>query len=93
MENDFKVPKIYKMDQLDKIEKFPCMLKFTRGGYDGKGNIYINNMTQLQDIVKEVKGEYFVEELIDFEREISVLVAKNKRRYGCIQSCPQYPQK
>ncbi|CDF59483.1 5-(carboxyamino)imidazole ribonucleotide synthase [Thermobrachium celere] len=78
-EKGFNVPKIYKKDEIDKIDSFPCMLKFSRGGYDGKGNILIESASHLKSIVSNIKDEFFIEELIDFEKEISILVARNKR--------------
>jgi len=77
-EKGFNVPRIYKRDELDKIDSFPCMLKFSRGGYDGKGNILIESPSHLKDIVSNLKYDFFIEELIQFEKEISILVARNK---------------
>lgn len=77
-EHGFKVPKIYTKEDVFSIEKFPCMLKFSKGGYDGKGNILINNINELKDILDKTNQEFFVEELIDFKKEISILVARNK---------------
>ncbi|MCX7951080.1 MAG: 5-(carboxyamino)imidazole ribonucleotide synthase [Clostridiales bacterium] len=78
-EHGFKVPKIYTKEEVNSIEKFPCMLKFSKGGYDGKGNILIKNRNELDDILTKTNQEFFIEELIEFEKEISILVARNRK--------------
>lgn len=53
---------------------FPYILKQRRDGYDGKGVMKINN---LADVDKAFDSPSLMEELIDFEKEIAVIVARN----------------
>ena len=55
---------------------FPCMQKLRKGGYDGRGVMKLNN---LSDIGSALIGPSIIEKLIDFEREISVIVARNQK--------------
>lgn len=57
---------------------YPCVLKTTRGGYDGKGQYVIHGTRDLahsMDLLRE--GTCVLEAWIPFEREISVLVSGN----------------
>lgn len=53
---------------------FPYMLKQRKDGYDGKGVMRINNIA---DIEKAFDVPCLVEELVDFEKEIAVIVSRN----------------
>lgn len=68
-------------DIYDKIEVlgYPSVLKTSRGGYDGKGQLVIR---QPQDISKAAvlieKGPCVLEKWISFEKEISVIITRNQ---------------
>ncbi|WDC84511.1 ATP-grasp domain-containing protein [Caloramator sp. mosi_1] len=34
------------------------MLKFSKGGYDGKGNILINSSSHLREVVSNLEDEF-----------------------------------
>jgi len=53
---------------------FPYMLKQRKDGYDGKGVMKINN---LADIDHAFESPSLIEELIDFDKEIAVIVSRN----------------
>lgn len=54
-----------------------AIIKTTRFGYDGKGQIkYTLNKTNENDI-RALSGELIIEELVNFECEISVIIAKD----------------
>jgi 5-(carboxyamino)imidazole ribonucleotide synthase len=55
---------------------FPFVQKLRRGGYDGRGVAVINDMTELH---KLLPGPSVVEQKVDIEKEISVIVARNKK--------------
>lgn len=58
--------------------KPPCVLKTAQLGYDGKGQVKINQNTKVNRIWK--KGERdikILEKYIDFDKEISVIVARS----------------
>lgn len=54
--------------------KYPAMLKLRTSGYDGRGVMKIKSNA---DIENAFDAPCVLEELIDFEREISVIVARN----------------
>lgn len=53
---------------------FPYILKLRKDGYDGKGVMKIMNRT---DIEKAFDAPSLVEDLVDFEKEIAVIVSRN----------------
>lgn len=57
----------------------PAILKTTRGGYDGKGQVRITDPTQAAKAFQELGGGaagLVLEAVVPFEREISVVVAR-----------------
>ena len=76
----FKVESKEDLDNAIKEINYPIVLKTTRMGYDGKGQRIINNAQQAEAAFLELKGSVLIaEQFIPFEREISVIVARNKR--------------
>lgn len=53
---------------------FPCVQKLRTGGYDGKG---VQVLHSPDDLDKAFDAPSIAEELIDFEKELSVVVARN----------------
>lgn len=65
------------LDEIDAIG-YPCVLKTTRGGYDGKGQFVLHDKKDLAPSMDLLKvGTCVLEAWIPFEKEISVLVAGN----------------
>jgi 5-(carboxyamino)imidazole ribonucleotide synthase len=56
--------------------KYPFVQKLRKGGYDGRGVAVVN---ETEDFEKLLAGASVVEEKIEIEKEISVIVARNKR--------------
>ncbi len=59
---------------------FPCVLKTTRGGYDGKGVWRVDAVAESAEAfaAAEAAGvQVLAEELVDFRRELSALVARS----------------
>ena len=54
---------------------FPCIAKSLIGGYDGKGVWRVENEHELTELLKH--GGLLLEELVPFDAEISVLVARS----------------
>lgn len=55
-----------------------CILKTTRFGYDGKGQIFQKDSTSLEDSWQKLASdELIIEGVVDFLAEISVVVARN----------------
>ncbi|MCI5050415.1 MAG: 5-(carboxyamino)imidazole ribonucleotide synthase [Rickettsiales bacterium] len=56
----------------------PCVLKTCQLGYDGKGQFKIDNASQAREAWEALGGvEAILEGWVPFEREISVIVARN----------------
>lgn len=53
---------------------FPYILKQRRDGYDGKGVMRISNVA---DIEQSFDAPCLIEEMIDFEKEVAVIVCRN----------------
>jgi len=66
-----------------KESDLPCVLKMRKGGYDGKG---VKVVKALSDITSDFDVPCIQEDLVNFEREISVIVARNES--GDIKSFP-----
>ncbi|HEY0952192.1 5-(carboxyamino)imidazole ribonucleotide synthase [Nocardioides sp.] len=59
---------------------FPCVLKTTRGGYDGKGVWFVRSAADCEEPFRaalESDVRLLAEELVDFRRELSALVARS----------------
>ena len=71
---------ISNFDELKSFE-YPAILKTNRFGYDGKGQILITSLNELEDkkseILELLKSECIVEGFCKFEYEISVIVARD----------------
>lgn len=78
------VPKFEKVESFEELIKkardfsFPFIIKHARGGYDGKGNILIRDGKDLEKFKDfDFKREIFVEEYINFKKEISIILCRN----------------
>jgi 5-(carboxyamino)imidazole ribonucleotide synthase len=59
---------------------FPCVLKTTRGGYDGKGVWFVRSSSDCAQAFAAAQASgvrLLAEELVDFRRELSALVARS----------------
>ncbi|QIL41775.1 5-(carboxyamino)imidazole ribonucleotide synthase [Pedobacter sp. HDW13] len=54
--------------------QFPYILKLRKDGYDGKGVMKINSAA---DLDKAFDAPCIIEKLVDFEKEVAVIVARN----------------
>lgn len=64
------------------VEAFglPCVLKTTRGGYDGKGVWVVREASEAREAFAAAESagvQVLAEELVDFTRELSALVARS----------------
>jgi 5-(carboxyamino)imidazole ribonucleotide synthase len=58
----------------------PCVLKTTRGGYDGRGVWFVRSADDCAEpfrVAGETGVQLLAEELVDFRRELSALVARS----------------
>ena len=70
------VPAYKKVDTKACLESFgfPVIQKARKGGYDGKGVVLLKTK---DDLSKAIEAESFIEELVDIQKEIAVMVARN----------------
>lgn len=78
------VPALHDVTSLEDLKTFfhtsgeKVIMKTCLGGYDGKGNAIVRSVEELEKQYQRFKGHaIFCEELVDFEKEVSVLIAKN----------------
>lgn len=55
---------------------FPVIQKAKLGGYDGKGVQMLKSQEEANTIA--IKDESFIEELVDIDKELAIIVARNK---------------
>lgn len=83
-------------DVVDDMHDFgyPAVIKTTRGGYDGKGVWVVHGPDDLDQIFQDTSAvagrELMAEELVEFRRELSALVARSPsgevRTYPVVES-------
>lgn len=80
-----KGPTFYKVNTLKALKEAfnllgqKVIIKTCLNGYDGKGNIIVKSEEELEKAYTFFENqEIFVEELIDLNKEVSILVVKNK---------------
>ena len=74
--SNFPSPKNVVVTKAEEVNDFPVIAKAISGGYDGRGVWKINSQIELAAVLKEV-GKVLIEELIDFDYEIAVMVARS----------------
>ena len=74
--SNFPSPKNAVVTKAEEVLEFPVIAKAISGGYDGRGVWKINSEAELATVLKEV-GKVLIEELIDFDYEIAVMVARS----------------
>jgi 5-(carboxyamino)imidazole ribonucleotide synthase len=72
-----------KQDAISHTELLPAFFKLGKAGYDGRG---VQKLTSKKDFEELLPGPGLLERLVEFEKEISVIVARNLR--GEITSFP-----
>jgi 5-(carboxyamino)imidazole ribonucleotide synthase len=73
---NFPAPKWQVISNANEISEFPVIAKSISGGYDGRGVWKVNSESELEAILLK-NPKLLVEELIDFDFEISVMVARS----------------
>ena len=83
----FPVAPFYNLDNLADLERavaelgYPCILKTARGGYDGKGQIEINDEESYllaKEAVSSNNRKWVLEKKISFVQEVSAIVARKE---------------
>ena len=65
--------------QFIKIFNYPVFLKNRNGSFDGRGNHLIKNPNDLEKFNTIEPYIYFIEEFINFDKEVSILGCKNSK--------------
>lgn len=70
------VPKYKSVESEDDLKAFgfPVIQKSKKEGYDGKGVLMIKSEAELDSAIK---AESFIEELVDIDKELAIIVARN----------------
>ncbi len=81
-----KTTQFYKIDEVSDIEKLlielkkPILLKTRRLGYDGKGQVLIKTQKDIREhFLRNKLPPSIAEELVNFERELSVIIVRDKK--------------
>jgi len=72
----FPSPKFQIVTSIDQVNKYPIIAKAISGGYDGRGVWKVNTQKELEDLLQQLP-KLLVEELIEFDYEIAVIVARS----------------
>ena len=72
----FPSPKFQIITATDQVDKFPVIAKAISGGYDGRGVWKVNSANELSGLLQQMP-KLVVEELIEFDFEIAVMVARS----------------
>ncbi len=73
---DFSAPKSQVVTATDSVSAYPVIAKAISGGYDGRGVWKVGSAQELQEILSHT-SPLLIEELIDFDTEIAVMVARS----------------
>jgi 5-(carboxyamino)imidazole ribonucleotide synthase len=72
----FPAPHSQVVTEVSSVEEFPVIAKAISGGYDGRGVWKVDTSTELAEILKHT-SPLLIEELVDFDTEIAVMVARS----------------
>ena len=72
----FPAPHFQIITDVSSVKEFPVIAKAISGGYDGRGVWKVGSTVELQEILSHT-SPLLIEELIDFDTEIAVMVARS----------------
>ena len=75
-ENQIPCPEWKVVDNASGIPKFPAILKSITGGYDGRGVQLVQDELSAKKVIAEW-GKALYEEVVPFDRELSILIARS----------------
>ena len=73
---DFPAPQSQVVTSATPVTQYPVIAKAISGGYDGRGVWKVNSSSELQEILSHT-SPLLVEELVAFDSEIAVMVARS----------------
>jgi 5-(carboxyamino)imidazole ribonucleotide synthase len=74
--SDLPSPKWHLITSATEVSAFPVIAKAVSGGYDGRGVWKISNSDMLLEILA-INPQLLIEELVEFDAEIAVMVARS----------------
>lgn len=74
--SDFPSPAWKVITKTSEADRYPLIAKAISGGYDGRGVWKINSQDELGELLKSLP-KLLIEELISFDAEVSVMVARS----------------
>ena len=74
--SQFPAPKFKVVTSATEVSEFPLIAKAISGGYDGRGVWKIDSESELKSVIAQL-GKVLIEELIEFDYEIAVMVARS----------------
>lgn len=74
--HSFPGPEFREVSDAASVTTFPVIAKAISGGYDGRGVWKVRSQSELAEILQQT-GKLLVEELIEFDYEIAVMVARS----------------
>jgi len=74
--SSFPSPHWQLVTSADEVKEFPIIAKSISGGYDGRGVWKVSDQHELAKLLQQT-NKLLVEELIDFDYEIAVMVARS----------------
>jgi len=72
----FPSPQFQIVTAVDQVKEYPVIAKAISGGYDGRGVWKVKSEKEMGDLLHQLP-KLLVEELIDFDYEIAVMVARS----------------
>ena len=75
--SSYPSPKWRVIDNANEAFEFPIIAKRISGGYDGRGVWKVDNLDDLDELLSE-HPQLLIEELIEFDSEIAVMVARSE---------------
>ena len=76
----------------DQVKEFPVIAKAISGGYDGRGVWKISDKQELSSLLQKT-GKLLIEDLVDFDYEIAVMVARSPHGQAATWAPTQTVQK
>ena len=74
--SSFPSPEFSIATSAESVAQYPVIAKAISGGYDGRGVWKVNTREELEEILKHTP-QLLIEELVDFDSEIAVMVARS----------------
>ncbi len=74
--SSYPAPKSHVVTSTSQVSSYPVIAKAITGGYDGRGVWKIDSDKELGEVLAQV-GKVLIEEVIEFDYEIAVMVARS----------------